>query len=425
MSKQNNLPDFLIDLADGIRTAEGTTDPINPQDFRSRVEALANSGGGGESGVPIEVAELPTATADTVGKVYLNTTDGNYYVGSNATLEVGTALGNSLYFDTTQNPLDLLNGEFGNELLAIPFLTAQNTATGDTASFMFTDLAEGEGVYAIFGTCGNGLLGIVYIYSETITVEQTAELLGMPITTFGWQADMIDTSEVADYIVTDNYLQYFNNIAYGGSSIGKVHAAEIRDLTAKHDNLFNGNNLGDYVYDCSTSMQPFALAGRLFETLTVGENVTSIGDGAFSSVNVTRGSVSLPDGLTSIGNAAFAYSVGITSITIPAGVTSIPYRCFDGHSLTDGSKRYLSYISVVFAENSQLTAIGDYAFRCCLGLSLTLTTTTPPTLGVDVFDECYTSGYTNMTIYVPAESVETYKAADGWSKYADFIQAKA
>lgn len=42
MSKTNNLTDFLTDLANGIRTAEGSTGAINPQDFRTRIENLAS-----------------------------------------------------------------------------------------------------------------------------------------------------------------------------------------------------------------------------------------------------------------------------------------------------------------------------------------------------------------------------------------------
>lgn len=42
MSKTNNLTDFLTDLADGIRAAEGSTGTINPQDFRTRIENLAS-----------------------------------------------------------------------------------------------------------------------------------------------------------------------------------------------------------------------------------------------------------------------------------------------------------------------------------------------------------------------------------------------
>ena len=37
MAKNDNLTDYLTDLADGIRAKKGTTDPINPQDFRKEI----------------------------------------------------------------------------------------------------------------------------------------------------------------------------------------------------------------------------------------------------------------------------------------------------------------------------------------------------------------------------------------------------
>ena len=40
MSKKVNLHDFMRDLADGIRAKEGTTDLINPQDFRNHIDNL-------------------------------------------------------------------------------------------------------------------------------------------------------------------------------------------------------------------------------------------------------------------------------------------------------------------------------------------------------------------------------------------------
>lgn len=40
MAKTDNLTDFLTDLADGIRKVEGTTEDIDPQHFRDRVESL-------------------------------------------------------------------------------------------------------------------------------------------------------------------------------------------------------------------------------------------------------------------------------------------------------------------------------------------------------------------------------------------------
>ena len=45
MSKENNLHDFLTDLADSIREVEGSTDPINPQEFSDRVKAIGTNSG--------------------------------------------------------------------------------------------------------------------------------------------------------------------------------------------------------------------------------------------------------------------------------------------------------------------------------------------------------------------------------------------
>lgn len=44
MSKQDNLTDFLTDVADAIREKKGTTDLINPQDFSSEIKNLPSGG---------------------------------------------------------------------------------------------------------------------------------------------------------------------------------------------------------------------------------------------------------------------------------------------------------------------------------------------------------------------------------------------
>lgn len=55
---------------------------------------------GGESGVPIEVSVLPEPTKDIVGKVYFNTTEGNYYIGRESDAD-------GVYFNTA-NTFDSL-----------------------------------------------------------------------------------------------------------------------------------------------------------------------------------------------------------------------------------------------------------------------------------------------------------------------------
>lgn len=94
--------------------------------------------------------------------------------------------------------------------------------------------------------------------------------------------------------------------------------------------------------------------------------------------------------------------------TIPSDVTTIGYGAFN------------SCTSLTTVEiHSGVTSIGDYAFYDCTGLtSITCLATTPPTLGTDAF-----TNTNNCPIYVPAASVDTYKAANNWITYASRIQA--
>lgn len=97
----------------------------------------------------------------------------------------------------------------------------------------------------------------------------------------------------------------------------------------------------------------------------------------------------------------------LVSVEIGNCVTSIGMMAFMSYNIT----------SVIIGSN--VTSISYYAFGGCMLLrSMTINATTPPTLAPFAFDRLE-----NFTIYVPSESVNTYKAASGWSDYADRIQA--
>ena len=71
-----------------------------------------------------------------------------------------------------------------------------------------------------------------------------------------------------------------------------------------------------------------------------------------------------------------------------------------------------------------VTTIGDYAFLYCSGLtSVYCKATTPPTAVLSDDGYWYTFDYNayGQIIYVPTESVDAYKSATGWSSYADAI----
>lgn len=46
MAKDNNLTDFLADVADAIREKKGTSEPINPQDFSAEIASIKSGGNG-------------------------------------------------------------------------------------------------------------------------------------------------------------------------------------------------------------------------------------------------------------------------------------------------------------------------------------------------------------------------------------------
>ena len=165
-------------------------------------------------------------------------------------------------------------------------------------------------------------------------------------------------------------------------------------------------------------------------SVTIGNSVTSIGAQAFNYCSGLT-SVIIPNSVTNIGAQAFYYCSGLTSVTVPDSVTTIGDSAFEncsgltsvtiGNGVTNVGQyafRYCNNLITVMIGDS-VTSIGRQAFYGNPNLtSITLKAITPPTLVYQSLD------YTNdCPIYVPSASVETYKAASGWSTYASRIQA--
>lgn len=142
-------------------------------------------------------------------------------------------------------------------------------------------------------------------------------------------------------------------------------------------------------------------------SVTLPDEITSFGASAFAS-SISLANLNIPSSLTTIGAAAFQ-ATALTSITIPSGVTVIPnYAFFNCDNLS----------TIVLPAG--ITRIGSSSLRAGSRestLAITCMATVPPTLSQGALPD------TNFTVYVPADSVDAYKAADVWSDYANFITA--
>ena len=155
-------------------------------------------------------------------------------------------------------------------------------------------------------------------------------------------------------------------------------------------------------------------------SVTIGTNVTSIGDGAFEFCTSLT-SVTIGTNVTSIGAYAFDYCTNLTSVTIPDSVTNIGLTPFElcqnltAITVDANNPAYSSMAGVLFDigrdtlieypsgnTNSSytipgsVTNIGDYAFDHCTNLTSVTIPDSVTNIGEDVFGDC--TSLTNIAV---------------------------
>ena len=139
----------------------------------------------------------------------------------------------------------------------------------------------------------------------------------------------------------------------------------------KGNTVYDSRNCNAIIESASNTL----IAGC--QSTIIPNSVTSIGDWAFNGCGLT--SITIPNSVTSIGDFAFDGCSGLSSITIPSSVTSIGSRVFD--------------------SCNRLADVYCYAKNV-------------PTTNTDAFGGLIID---NVIFYVPAGSVDAYKAAEPWS----------
>ena len=164
-----------------------------------------------------------------------------------------------------------------------------------------------------------------------------------------------------------------------------------------------------------------AINGRCFQScsslsyVNIEEltSLKSIATLAFSATKL-KGVIVFPASLTTLTNQSFQSCTSITEVDLGnTQVATIPgstnYGCFGGCS-------HLAKVTLP----STLTTLAQRAFYQCYALETVICkAVTPPTISSQSLPG---TSYVQH-IYVPAESVDDYKAASYWSSYASKIEA--
>ncbi len=142
-------------------------------------------------------------------------------------------------------------------------------------------------------------------------------------------------------------------------------------------------------------------------SITIPDSVTTIGEDAFGDCTSLT-SITIPDSVTSIRDSAFAYCYSLTSITIPDSVTTIGRGAFSScskltHIAIPDSVTTIGNYAFSFCDNlisitipDSVTTIGDYAFYYCSSLTSVTIGNSVTSIGSQAFSLC--ESLTSITI---------------------------
>ena len=299
-------------------------------------------------------------------------------------------------------------------------LTLPNSVTsiGDAAFEVCTGLTEltlsnsvtSIGAWAFYG-CSS---------MAELTLPNSLESIGHDA--FGWCSELTE-------LTLPNSVTSIGNAAFRGCS--GLEKIMVESGNSRYDSRDNCNSIIDtetntLIVGCKNSVIP--------------NGVTSIGYAAFGWCSELTELV-LPNSVTSIVESAFAYCSGLEKITVESGNSRYDSRDNCNSIIETATNTLIAGCKNSIIPNS-VTSIGDYAFEGCSGMTeLTLPNSVtsigerafkncsglakitslaeiPPVCGSNVF---YGVDKTNCELIVPEGSVAAYKQTKVWSEFRNIM----
>ena len=293
---------------------------------------------------------------------------------------------------------------------------------------------------------------LAFLLSLSNSLKAAAEFVDVDelrynVDTFAMTAEVWGPSSspasIEDLVIPD-YIEYNNT---------QIPVVSIRERAFTYQYGLTGSlTIGDNVQTIGDFA--FSSCEELTGPLTIGDSVLTIGMKAFYKCTGFTGSLTIPDSVQTISDSAFFYCTGFTgSLTIGDNVQTIGMEAFSncigftGSLIIPNSVQTIGNLafygctgftgSLTIGDNVE--AIGYSAFCACTGFNGSLTlpksvksigerafdyiqfkevicnAITPPGTNSHIFDSKTTS---SACLYVPSQSVSKYKTSIGWQDFS-------
>lgn len=369
-----------IDLSTGIATATGNNGEIIPL-------AAAKTG----TTLSYQAMMIPQVVADN-SKLVVVTVDGvDYVYRKGFTFKANTQHKFTITVNKSGSSVDVTIGEWTTE-------ETPDVGTAEEESESETTIPNNQIWYTATAKVEPNKSTVYWSHYYDIESNEWNEATGNGIITFDCNVTSIGTATFSDKhilksIILPNTITYIGEYAFEDCS--KLTSITIPESV---------NSIGARAFTDCYGLEEFKgkFASNDGNCLIVNGVLNS-----FASVGITE--YTIPDSVQEIGVYAFNGHSNLTSINIPTGVTKIG----------EGAFAYCSGLTNITISNSVME-IGDYAFFNFSDVDVYINNTTPPTI---VGNDLFSTVIQNVRIYVPAQSVDKYKIAEGWKDYADIIFA--
>lgn len=310
-------------------------------------------------------------------------------------------------YDPKNNPLSIANAALYLDGSEVTEIDAQTMGIESFSNYCFTGCSsitslsanrKGVGAYAFEG-CPNletvSYLSKIasYAFSNCKKLRTISSLSNASIGTNAFEGCTALTS-ISHYPFS--YTENVGNRAfYGCTSLTTISLS---------DGKF-ANTIGESAFEGCTSLTQIVVGAKNNAAMSVGNNAFK-GCIALESVNFNDGGYKI-----TIKDSAFEGCHKLSTLIIPSSISS---------GLYINSRAFYGCVALADVDlGSYIKSVGENAFyRIAGALAITCGASTPPTGATQMFPISQT---VDLTIKVPSSRVDTYKSAQYWSDYADYI----